>query len=321
MTHADLVRDAFGWREVVVTPGPRGALGQIWRVDADGGRYALKELFFEEPTEAAMAAELLLVGRAVAAGVRAPQSRPDRTGRYLLPGPSGCLRLYDWVETQPLDLTAVRTPVELGELLAALHRCAPVVGTEPGGEPPSRWYDRAPERSAFTTALASGAPWVPRLADRLAELPRLTGIVAPVDGSRLRLCHRDLHPGNVRSDGAGALVVLDWDDLGPADPARELARLLFDWWCDSTLDQAAMRATYGAYLRAGGPARITELADFTMLVASRLNFLKIQLDLALDGDAAAEHRAWAEAEIDEALRILPTPRQLAEVLDLVLTLS
>jgi hypothetical protein len=69
-------------------------------------------------------------------------------------------------------------------------------------------------------------------------------------------------------------------------------------------------------VRAGGPGRITEPADFSMLVAARLNFLLLQTGIALDPLAEQRHRDWAQREIDEALRILPTPRQLADVLEL-----
>jgi hypothetical protein len=53
-----------------------------------------------------------------------------------------------------------------------------------------------------------------------------------------------------------------------------------------------------------------------MLLACRLNFLLVQAGVAIDPRAERRHREWAEREIDEALRILPTPRQLADVLEL-----
>jgi hypothetical protein len=43
----------------------------------------------------------------------------------------------------------------------------------------------------------------------------------------------------------------------------------------------------------------------------------VQLAAYLDEQLDPQHRAWAEQEIDEALRILPTPEQLAQVLDLI----
>jgi hypothetical protein len=64
----------------------------------------------------------------------------------------------------------------------------------------------------------------------------------------------------------------------------------------------------------GGPGRDTEPADFSMLLAHRLNFLLDQARLALDPRTEHRRREWAEREIDELLHIMPTLRQLADVL-------
>jgi len=328
------VREAFGWGEdVVASAGPRGALGQIWRLDVGPARYALKEIFAEPPSEALIEAELAFARRAAEVGVRLPASHPDREGRHLLAAPGETwLRLYDWIDLRPVELTAQATPRELGALLARLHRCAPAAAVEPGGGPPDPWYDhvpavhewaevlRCPAPPASPEVSVSGAAWAARLADRLTTLPELCAAVAPADPAALIVCHRDLHPENVLADPAGGLVVVDWDNLGPAAPGRELAGALFDWFCDgSTADLDAMRGMCDAYVREGGPGRITEPADFSMLLAGRLNFLLIQARVALDPQAEQRHREWAEREIDEALRILPTPRQLADVLELTRT--
>jgi Ser/Thr protein kinase RdoA (MazF antagonist) len=313
------VRDAFGLGEdLAVSAGPRGALGQVWRLDVGGARYALKEIFAGPPSEALIEAELEFARRAAEAGVRLPASHPDRDGRHLLTAPGGTwLRLYDWVDLRPVELTGQATPRELGILLARLHRCAPAATVEPGGGPPKRWYDHVPAAHQLAQAAASGTVWARRLADRLTTLPELCAAVAPADPAGLTVCHRDLHPENVLAGPAGALVVVDWDNLGPAAPGRELARALFDWFCDGpTADLDAMRGMYDAYVREGGPGRITDPADFSMLLACRLNFLLAQTGIATDPQAERRHREWAEREIDEALRILPTPPQLAEVLEL-----
>ncbi|WP_336214080.1 phosphotransferase enzyme family protein [Nonomuraea sp. LPB2021202275-12-8] len=317
------VREAFGWgADVVVSAGPRGALGQIWRLDVGPASYALKEIFAEPPSEALVEAELAFTRRAAEAGVRLPASHPDRSGRHLLTAPDGTwFRLHDWIDLRPVELTARTTPRELGALLACLHRSAPATALEPGGGPPDPWYDRVPTTEAWARAATSGAKWATRLADRLTGLPELCAAVAPADPADLIVCHRDLHPENVLADPDGALVVVDWDNLGPAAPGRELARALFDWFCDGPADLDAMRDMYEAYVREDGPGRVTEPADFSMLVASRLNFLLVQTGVALDPRAEPRHREWAEREIDEALRILPTPRQLADVLALTRALA
>ena len=152
----------------------------------------------------------------------------------------------------------------------------------------------------------------------VSEPHQFDGWLAPPDPASLIMCHRDLHPENVLADPDGAFVVLDGEDtFGPATPGRELACGLFDWFCDGTADLEAMSRMYEAYLREGGPGRITEPADFTMLIAIRLNFLHLQTRIARDPRTAPAQREWAQREVEEFLRITPTPRQLEEVLELI----
>lgn len=88
-----------------ISAGPRGALGQIYRLEAGGRVYALKELFAGGSLvpEAAVAAEVEFVAGAKARGVRAPASHAAADGRYLtrLPRRGGRFRLYDWMEGRP----------------------------------------------------------------------------------------------------------------------------------------------------------------------------------------------------------------------------
>ena len=311
-------RTAFGWTgEVEVAAGPRGALGQIWRVETGSARYALKQIFDEPPTEASIRVELEFAAGAFDAGARTPRSHPDRDGHYLVTLPGGTwLRCYDWVDLHPVDVAAADTPRRLGALLARLHRCAPAATGEPnGGGPADPWYHQVPEPSDWAPIVAAGTSWSGHLKDRLTMLPQLCAAVAPVDPARLILCHRDLHPENVFVDPDDALVVIDWDDLGPAEPGRELARALFDWWCDEhTTHLEAVRAMTESYLHEGGPGRITEPVDFSMLLAARLNYLLTQARLALDPHTERARQEWAEREITVDLHLMPTPQQLTDVL-------
>jgi Ser/Thr protein kinase RdoA (MazF antagonist) len=296
---------------VAVRPGPRGALGQVWSVTAGPRVYALKQVFAGPPPEEAdVEAEVALARRAAAAGVRLPGSHPGRDGRYVVPLPDGgWLRLYDWLDLRPADLA--ESAEALGTLLARLHQCAPAADRHPDGAPSDRWYDAPPDRDGWTPLVAAatdaGAAWASRLATAVHGLPALHAILAAAEPAPMLWCHRDLHPGNVLADEAGDLVVVDWDDVGPAVPARELARTLVTCFHDGEPDLVSMRRTYAAYVDAGGPARPSRAADFAMLVATQLNFLHRQVRVALDRTAPRRDRGWAEVEIDEGLRVLATP--------------
>jgi Ser/Thr protein kinase RdoA (MazF antagonist) len=312
---------------VTLTPGDRGALGQISRLEIGSRRYAVKELFDVDPPSAALlAAELDFTARAASVGVPAPASHPAGDGRYVVPTPDGTgwLRLYDWLDASPPDLTADALPARLGTLLGRLHVCAPAADREPDGSAPDEWYavppteDRWPVLAA--AAQAAHTSWAPDLAARLPLINVITRLALPADPAAMVLCHRDLHPENVRLvtvDGDGGhLAVIDWDDLGPADPSGELVRVLLDWFFDhDVLDVTAVRRTLAAYRATGAPGRIT--ADrFGFVIASRLNFLHRQVGIALNAAAEERHRDWAVREIDEALRIMPTPAVLAQLVQL-----
>jgi hypothetical protein len=104
---------------------------------------------------------------------------------------------------------------------------------------------------------------------------------AAAAGVRLPASHPDRQGGYpVPLAGGGWLRLYDWVDVGPAD------------------------------LVGGADA-------LGVLIAAQLNFLGRQLRVALEPTAPAGDRTWAEAEIDEGLRILPSPDLLVAVLDAV----
>ena len=293
-------REAFdlGDGNVSITPGARGAQGQVWRLSAGHRVFALKQVFAgTPPAQAEVEAEVAFAQLAAAAGARLPASHPDRHGRFLVPLPDGgWLRLYDWVDLRPADMAA--SAEALGALLARLHACAPAAEREPDGAPPDRWYDVPPDQEVWkplmTAAADAGKSWASRLDAVVKGLPALYAIVTPAVPAGMRLCHRDLHPENVLADEAGELVVVDWDDLGPAEPARELARTLVACFHDGDPDLTSIRRAYRSYMAAGGPARLRSTADFTMLIATQLNFLHLQVRVSLDPTAPERDRNWAE---------------------------
>lgn len=301
-----------------ITSASRGAVGRIWRLDLGTERFAVKELFWEASGEP-VHREAELTAQLAAAGIQLPASVPAASGRFVekLPADSGgWVRLYRWADGMPVDLADAGVAGRVGDLLGRLHAHA----LPPCGEA-DPWYDAVPDPSVWgplaDRALANGERWAMSLARRVGLLRKVSALVTPATGGRQITCHRDLHPDNVLVDRRGNLVLLDWDDAGPACPDRELARLLADWHVrDGKPDARAVLRTLAAYRAADGPGRIRDERSFGMLIACTLNFLHAQTGVALDPGAAAEHRQHARAEISDTLTRLPTPALIAQLIRL-----
>jgi aminoglycoside phosphotransferase (APT) family kinase protein len=231
-----------------------------------------------------------------AAGVPMPEVVRDPQGEVLRELEDGTVvRVYTWVEVGERDRSL--DPVLVGRTVAAIHLVdVPDDGpqhpwhTEPVGGP--QWRELA-DRS-----LAAGAPFGPALAALVPELTALEELLVPA--GPLRRCHCDLWADNVLPSGPG-LVVLDWENSGPADPVGELPMVMLDF---GRHDPHRMRQLYAAYVAAGGPARITGAGDCSMLIATLGHIVEIGVTLWLNGTdprARAADAAWVAEAVDEPL--------------------
>lgn len=281
-----------------------GLMGTVWRLRTDQGSYAVKELW-HPPDEARAAATddfaLALIDRGV------PAPRPLRTvrGTALARIGPAVVRASEWV-----DLREVHRDRELeavGRLLALLHR-EPIRATGPVDP----WYTEPVtphEWRAAARALAeASAPFASEFA---ASAPRFLALRpwfrAPRDA---QLCHRDLWPDNLKATARG-LCVIDWDGAGPAEATQELAMVIVGFCQD---DSAGARRIYDAYRAAGGPGRIVEPGDFTMVLAQFGHFALTAAHrwLATDGtELRARYEAWFREGIDAPFE----GPQIARVLD------
>jgi Phosphotransferase enzyme family len=244
----------------VLSDGPigRGEQGQVWRLDTTGGSWAVKESFRAvDEREVALAADFQ--DAACSSGVPAPIGRRTGDGQVCADVGDSVVRVYEWIDLLEPDLGL--DPSAVGQVLAQIHQ----VDVVPAGSLDS-WYtepvgaDRWNEIGRRLTL--AGAPFADEFARMRSEFVALDSWIRPV--SAARMCHRDLWADNLLRTASGGLCVIDWEDCGPAQPERELCCLLFEFGAD---DPVRIRDLYGSYLEHGGPGRVRERQDFSMLIA------------------------------------------------------
>ncbi len=291
---ADAVAEAFelGADARLTGPVAAGRLGRVWRLVTARGRFAVKD--FTGPVDRGGAErDASFQDRLHAAGVPMPPVLRTSDGAVLA-DVAGPVRAYGWVDVLPADRRL--DPAAVGRTLAAVHAVA-----VPADEPVEGWYaDPVPRRTweeLVGRLERAGAPFAGRLGALVPELVDVTTVLAPPHD--VRTCHRDLWADNVRGRPEGGLVVLDWENSGPADPAQELAVVLFEFGCG---DVTRMRRLLAAYAEAGGAARVATEADLTMLVAQTHHIARTACErwlAATTDEQRADNASWAAEFLDE----------------------
>jgi len=280
--------EAFGLGAVTAEPfvAARGHQGRVWRLTTHRGSYAVKELLIrltEDDVRVDVALQSTMVGR----GVYAPRPVLTGSGAALVTVDGAQFRAYTW-----MDLAEPRRdldPRAIGRLVATLHRdpipAQPSAGdawyTEP--VPAHHWAEAAAQLAAVN------APFAAEFAASVEAFVDLQDLFRRPDPTQL--CHRDLWADNLRLTGDGGLCVIDWDNCGRAEPAQELAVPLVEF-CYDDGDRAALM--YRAYRRAGGPGRLTDPGDFTMVLAQLGHFaVTAAREWLQAGDQTSKARAEA----------------------------
>ena len=260
VTSAEPIAHTFGLGDDPVLTGPvaRGEVGQIWKLTTGTSQWAIKEAF-EAPSHAEAAHDATLQEAAAASGIHVPHVRRTADGEVLAMVAGSLVRAYSWVDLCAGDPTIDPAPV--GRIVASIHRL-----TVPAANPVHPWYTDPVGTDAWDQLIGglvhAEAPFAERLAEQRDELLALEALVrAPTD---LRACHRDLFADNVLATPSGDLCVIDWENSGLADPSQELAVVLFEY---GRGDHDRTRRLYEAYIDGGGPGRVREPGDFSMLIA------------------------------------------------------
>ena len=312
------IAELFSLGDIVrVTPGPRGAMGQITRLDADTGSWALKRLF-ALANAASVENETRIQEASVAAGVRAPTPRRTRDGQIIGTVGGSSYRMWNWVETAETP-TAPATQAlagELGVILATIHR----LRLPPPG-PVGPWLSSRPPAERWGQILLDArtarAPWAPLLVDTLPNIRDLEKVADLVETRDPVLCHNDMGPGNVAIDGAGHAVVLDWEHAGAQNPGQELGYVLVAW-----AEQNGLVAPEAASALAAGYRSVAEFpcavgpAMFGGIAGAVLNFACGQARASLTA-TDADHAAFATANISSFARHPLTLSSIETIIDAI----
>ena len=240
-------------------PVARGEQGQVWRLTTPEGVWAVKEPF-EPPDIEEVGWCAHFQEAAVLAGVPAPRVVRAADGGVVVAVGSTPVLLYEWVDLGPR--TTDLDPAVIGQVTAELH------AVEVDGSNPEHWWYTDPigaeawDRLAAECA-AAGAPFAEALTAYRPELVELEGLNE--DAETLRCCHRDLWADNVLPTIAGGVCVIDWENAGLADPAQELALVVFEFCRD---DPTRAGTLLEAYTSGGGPGRLDRTTIDLLLAAA-----------------------------------------------------
>jgi len=307
--HAAEVAAAYGVGRPTgqMVPAARGELGRIWRLPTAGGDLAVKDLF-HPPTEAEAMADVAFQLLAREHGVVLPEPVVRTDGHVLTVLDGGpTVRAYAWVDLVPISTRPIDA---VGDVLATLHRIA-----APTDDSPSSWFtDPVGEpawRELAARAESAGSPFASAL---LAALPHLIELdatlpVRPRDDARR--CHLDLDDSNLAYDRQGRLVVLDWENSGPAAPVHELAMIAAEYG----LDEGPQLVH--AYHAAGGSAMIIDVEDFAMAVAVQGHLIAFYAGrwlAGLDADDVERSRWRLETALGPGLLTMHRLELLADAL-------
>ncbi|MFC7596243.1 phosphotransferase enzyme family protein [Terrabacter sp. GCM10028922] len=306
---AAAVADAYGLPSPARLTGPvaRGQLGQVWRLDTAHGSYAVKE-WFAAPDLADASRDAELVEAARSHGVLTPEIVRTPRGAVATTVDGTAVRVFGWVDLRARSRRL--DPAQVGRTVAGLHRAGPrsVDGVD-------NWFatgfGEQSWRELFRRVTDEGAPFAGQLGALVDELVAVESVIEPHEAPIA--CHRDLWADNVLATADGRVCVIDFENMGPADPSQELAMVLFEFGND---DPSRARRLHTAYREAGGPGRVTRRGHFTMLVAEQAHIGQLACSRWVGTPAGSERErlaAWFLEIPEDPVTLARIDRILAAV--------
>ncbi|RNI21517.1 phosphotransferase enzyme family protein [Flexivirga caeni] len=285
----------------------RGAMGEVCQLITTSGRYAAKRYYWPDGLPHAEFSEVF-AERCRGLGVPVPEVHRDRSGALLVQAKGGAWwQLADWVSgSKPVagDADSARWLVRQ---TARIHS----IGQRPDWDAhlDPFYASCAVDWSALAArARCAGADWAGQLTERVEEFTQLGAWASSVPVGELRISHNDLTLDNVLVSG-GSRWLIDWDNVGPQDPIRELGVQLAAVLSDPDLVRDLVRI----YCAAGGAEFRWSEGIFASAFVIRLNYLAVQIETLLDA-AQLEHHDFARTQVVPLLRDVPSMSGLDEQL-------
>lgn len=299
-----------------IVPGGQGSVGVVWRLEVGGARYAVKE-FLWGVEQSEVEREVAFRDLTAEAGVLSPANIPSSGGGHLvrLPPELGgkFVRVYEWLEGTPVRAGDSSVAGLVGEAMGRMHALKALPSNDP-----DPWYFASPDEAAWSSLAAAAsqarAPWAGELMAAVPRMLELAALTARLPADAPQVLHLDLQPSNLLMVG-GRLAVLDWDGTDTGSAERELGFVLAHWHiADGTVDTAGASRMMASYRAAGGEARPRDLSSFGMRIATHLNYVLCQAELALDVTAEAVMRRTARERTENGLAHLPRESDFLELL-------
>jgi thiamine kinase-like enzyme len=301
-------RFALGGDAQLEGPVARGQLGQVWRLMTAEGSFAVKE-WFAGPDAADATRDAAFSELVRAAGVFTPAVLRTVRGEVTTVVDDTMVRVCEWVELEPR--TRELDPTAVGEAVAKLHLST--WGTTPLDAPVDRWFSEGFGPEAWCALLAqlveAGAPFADDFAPLVDALIEVESVMEP--HATPILCHRDLWADNVLGSADGRICIIDFENMGPADPSQELAMVLYEFGDD---DSARTLALHTAYSGAGAPARVSRPGHFSMLIAEQAHIAHLAASRWIGEDDQEERdrlEAWFRELLDDPVTLPRIGRVLA----------
>jgi Ser/Thr protein kinase RdoA (MazF antagonist) len=276
----------------------RGELGRVSRLATTTGRWAVKEVELFVPSVAEADANVVVQESMLDAGVQLPRPRRTVDGHALHDN----VRVYEWLDMTAVDPSDTDVDEQVAVALASVHLHAP-----PTREWPDPWYRHAPSRGQWTELIiqARGSWWAPRIA---GLLPELTDLREP-EHVPAHICHLDVCPENVFLRG-GRLVIIDWENAGPAATVQDLGSSLWDF---GRGEVGRTRAFVDAYRHAGGPLERLTASVFDTARVVQANLIDFFARRTLDPATTPEGRTRADRRLRESLDRVLTRTNVDEI--------